>query len=92
MRLALTVAAECAERRLLVLDRLPIIGDAAFRRWFAGRIAELRRGGTAVIQVVCEPGQLLAPADRMLWIGEETCMPAVTATLPPRAGVTPGRG
>jgi FkbM family methyltransferase len=68
MRLALTVAVECAEHRLLVLDRLPIIGDAAFRRWFAGRIAEIRRGGTAVIQVVCEPGQLLAPADRMLWI------------------------
>jgi FkbM family methyltransferase len=67
-RLAVTVAVECTERRLLVLDRLATISDPAFRRWFAGRIAEIRRGGAAVIQVLCEPGRLLAPADRMLRI------------------------
>jgi ABC-type polysaccharide/polyol phosphate transport system ATPase subunit len=66
--LALTVAAECAEPRLLVLDRSAAIGDTGFRRWFASRIAEMRRGGTAIIQVIGESDRLLAPADRMLWI------------------------
>jgi len=69
-RIALTVALECAEPKLLLLDRLPAVADAGFRGWVAARIGELCSSGAAVIQVVGEPGELLARADRALALGE----------------------
>jgi FkbM family methyltransferase len=67
-RLALTVAVECATRPVLVLDRLPIVEDVGFRRWFGERVGQLRHTGTAVVQVVRNPDELLAAADRIVWL------------------------
>jgi FkbM family methyltransferase len=69
VRIALAVALGCAEPKLLLLDRLPMVADPAFRGWAAARIDELRADGAAVIQVVGEPGELLARADRALALG-----------------------
>jgi len=67
-RLALTVALECATRPVLVLDQLPTVEDVAFRRWFGERISQLRHTGTAVMQVVRNPDELLAAADQIVWL------------------------
>jgi FkbM family methyltransferase len=69
-RLALTVALECAHPRLLLVDRLPALGDDDFTAWAAPQAASRAAGGLAIVQVVEEPEQALRAPDRALWIHE----------------------
>ncbi len=69
-RLALMVALECAHPRLLLVDRLPALGDEDFAAWVALQAASRAAGGLAIVQVVDEPGQALRAPDRALWIHE----------------------
>ncbi len=69
-RIALTVALECADPGLLLVDALPSLGDSEFRQWLEARIGALREEGGAVVQVIEEPGELLAAADRALSVAE----------------------
>lgn len=69
-RISLTVALECAQPTLLLVDSLPTVGDAEFGHWLTARIGTLRADGGAVVQVIQEPGELLAAPDRALSIAE----------------------
>lgn len=68
LRIALTVALERAEPGLLLIGRIktPIAGH--FRAWVDAAIVRWRSAGGAVVQVISEPTELLAPADRALMI------------------------
>jgi FkbM family methyltransferase len=66
--LALVTALECTTPRLLLLDRMPPITSEPLRSWLTARTWQLRQAGVAVVQVVSEPGSLLAPAQRLLWV------------------------
>ena len=68
IRLALVVALEHAGAGLLLIDVLPTVDDPTFATWVQARTWDLRREGGAVLQAVTDPGQLLLPVDRVLWI------------------------
>jgi ABC-type polysaccharide/polyol phosphate transport system ATPase subunit len=67
-RIALTVALECTQARLLILGPLPALTAAGFKQWATGRLTALRGDGAAVVQVVERKGELLGAADRALRI------------------------
>ena len=69
-RVALTVALECAQPRLLLLDRLPPAEDERFSRWIAELAASRCAGGLAIVQLVEQPGEALRAPDRAIWIDE----------------------
>jgi ABC-type polysaccharide/polyol phosphate transport system ATPase subunit len=66
-RVALTVALECANPQLLLVE-LPRIEDPAFADWARGRIAQMRQDGMAVVQWVRDQSELLSPAIRTMWL------------------------
>jgi ABC-type polysaccharide/polyol phosphate transport system ATPase subunit len=70
-RLMVTVALQCASGPLLLLDALPVIDPAApLRRAIDRRVRELLHGGAAIIQLARDPRELVARADRVMWISE----------------------
>ncbi|HTA36657.1 MAG TPA: FkbM family methyltransferase [Solirubrobacteraceae bacterium] len=69
-RIALTVALECAQPRLLLLDRLPPVEDERFSRWIAELAASRCAGGLAIVQLVEQPREALRAPDRAVWIDE----------------------
>jgi lipopolysaccharide transport system ATP-binding protein len=70
VRLALTTAFEGPSDGCLCVDVLPAIDDPAFRDRVRRRAAEFVGAGGSIVQAVTDPAQLLAPADRMLWLSE----------------------
>jgi FkbM family methyltransferase len=66
-RLALTVVLECGRAQTLLVD-LPRFEDPAFLGWVGERLAQLRLGGTAVVQTVRDPVELLTPPSRAMWL------------------------
>jgi ABC-type polysaccharide/polyol phosphate transport system ATPase subunit len=98
VRLALAVAFEFADPRVLLLGELPVVDDPSFRDWVRGCAQRLCGSGAAIVQAVADPSQLVAPADRMLWIrGGEVlaCGHAgsvADAFLRERLGLTDARG
>jgi FkbM family methyltransferase len=69
--LATVTALELVAPDVLLLGRLPAL-DRAVRDWLAARVAGLLGSGTSVVQIVCEPADLLAPAARLLWLDGPT--------------------
>jgi FkbM family methyltransferase len=67
-RVALTVALECADPRLFLLDRLPPPEHEQFSQWAAARAAERCAGGLAIVQLVDQLGESLRAPDRAVWI------------------------
>ncbi len=67
-RLGITVALECTGPDLLILGQLASVEDRGVRVWLHDRINQLKATGMAVIQITRDPDELLAGADRMLWI------------------------
>jgi FkbM family methyltransferase len=68
--LALVTALEFTAPQLLLLDRIPVIASEPVRSWLTARTWQLRQAGSAIVQVIAEPGSQLAPADRMLWVSQ----------------------
>ncbi|MGD1050555.1 MAG: FkbM family methyltransferase [Solirubrobacteraceae bacterium] len=66
--LAMAVALELAEPELLLIDRLPRLPAGGGRDWLGARVAQLCAHGGAVVQAVSDPDDLIAPADRAMWI------------------------
>jgi FkbM family methyltransferase len=67
-RIALTVALECAQPRLLLLDRLAPFEHDGFARWASEQAASRAVGGLAVVQLLDDLQGALRPPDRALWI------------------------
>lgn len=67
-RLGLVLALDFAAGSLLLIDALGELGDAGFRRWAHGRIAELLATGASIVQAVRDPSHLLRQPDRLLWV------------------------
>jgi ABC-type polysaccharide/polyol phosphate transport system ATPase subunit len=67
-RIALTVALELAQPRLLLLDRLAPFAHDGFARWVSEQAASRAVGGLAVMQLLDEPERALRAPDRALWI------------------------
>jgi FkbM family methyltransferase len=68
VRIALTVALECAQPRLLLLDRLAPCEDDAFARWASEQASSRAVGGLAVVQLLDDAERALRPPNRALWI------------------------
>ena len=68
-RVVLTAALHCAESPLLLLDKLPAIADPQLRRRAGARVRELLRGGSAIMQRVDDPRELLTRPDRLMLSG-----------------------
>ena len=66
--LTLVVALELGAPQLLLIDQLPPIAPGHSRDWLTGRIWRLRHAGGSVVHVISQAGDLLAPADRVIWI------------------------
>ena len=66
--LTLVVALELGGPQLLLIDRMPSIASGRSRDWVTGRIWGLRRAGGSVVQVISHASDLLAPADRVIWV------------------------
>ena len=66
--LTLVVALELGGPQLLLIDQLPSIAPGHTRDWLTGRIWGLRHAGGSVVQVISQASDLLAPADRVIWI------------------------
>jgi hypothetical protein len=64
----MAVALELAEPELLLIDRLPRLPAGGGRDWLGARVAQLCAHGGAVVQAVSDPDDLIAPADRAMWI------------------------
>jgi FkbM family methyltransferase len=67
-RIALTVALECAQPRLLLLDRLAPFEHDGFAHWAREQAASRAVGGLAVVQLLDDPERALRPPTRALWI------------------------
>lgn len=67
VRLGFAVATS-VDADLLVIDEALGVGDAAFQKKCAARIAEYRRRGTAFVVVSHDVHRLAAMSDRVLWI------------------------
>jgi ABC-type polysaccharide/polyol phosphate transport system ATPase subunit/SAM-dependent methyltransferase len=67
-RLMMSAVLGCTPGSLILLDGLPAI-DAPQLRERANRLVRaLLRDGTAIIQCVQDPGQLIARPDRLMWV------------------------
>jgi lipopolysaccharide transport system ATP-binding protein len=67
LRLAFGVIAQL-EPDLLLLDEVIAVGDLGFQRRCMDRIAELRRGGTAVLMASHSLEQVAEECDRAIWM------------------------
>jgi ABC-type polysaccharide/polyol phosphate transport system ATPase subunit len=68
IRIALSVALECAAPGLLLLDELPPLESDDFQRWACERTSALRSAGMAVVQLARDPLSLLGAPDRTIWL------------------------
>jgi len=68
LRLAFAVALQWGQPSLLLIDRLPVCADEAFRAWLHGRTLQLRQSGVAIVQFASEPTLFISPPDRLLWL------------------------
>jgi FkbM family methyltransferase len=66
--LTLTAALELGDPQLLLIDQMPSIAPGPVRDWLTGRLWGLRSAGGCVVQVISQASDLLAPADRVIWI------------------------
>jgi FkbM family methyltransferase len=66
--LTLVVALELGGAQLLLVDQMPTIAPGPSRDWLTGRIWGFRSAGGSVVQVISQASDLLAPADRLIWI------------------------
>jgi FkbM family methyltransferase len=67
-QIALTVALELAQPRLLLLDRLAPFEHEGFARWVGEQASSRAVGGLAVVQLLDDPERALRAPDRALWI------------------------
>ncbi len=67
-RLCLAVALAYTSPGTLLVSDVPCLSDAPFVTWARGQVARLRAGGTAILQHVGDPAQLLAEPARVLWL------------------------
>jgi FkbM family methyltransferase len=74
LRLALSVALECVNPRILLIDAIDPVTDAADSSSIVGLTWQLRSAGTAIVQVVKSPSESLAPPDRMAWLVNGTVL------------------
>ncbi len=61
-------AAACSRTDLIAFDRCAVVGDKAFRRKCARKIAELKKAGTGFVVYSPDPKQIVGMADRGLVI------------------------
>lgn len=66
-RLAFSVAVD-VDPSVLLVDEILSVGDAAFQQKSNERMVELIRGGSAVVLVSHQMGQILNHADRAIWL------------------------
>ena len=68
VRLILMVLLACGPYELLLVDRLPAVRDPDLAEWVASGLARLRGAGTAIVQVLGGPMELLDPSARLMWL------------------------
>ncbi|MGE0709607.1 MAG: ABC transporter ATP-binding protein [Planctomycetota bacterium] len=73
IRLGFAVAAH-TDPRLLVVDEVLAVGDAAFQAKCRARIAALRAGGTALVLASHAHEEVLASCERALWLDHGRAM------------------
>jgi lipopolysaccharide transport system ATP-binding protein len=71
LRLAFAVAAH-VDPEILIVDEALAVGDIAFRQRCMRRIHELRAGGTTILFVSHETGDVKALCERCLWLENGT--------------------
>jgi ABC-type polysaccharide/polyol phosphate transport system ATPase subunit len=81
LRLAFAVVAH-VDPEILIVDEALAVGDIAFRQRCMRRIHELRAGGTTILFVSHETGDIKALCERCLWLeGGKTRMIGETDTV-----------
>jgi FkbM family methyltransferase len=75
-RIALVAALVCATPGLVLVDALEPVDDDGLRARLRARADELRAAGTAIVQVVTDPAELLSAPDRIVWVDDGEVMAA----------------
>jgi FkbM family methyltransferase len=68
VRLSVAVALMCVRPKVLLIGPLPALADPDFAAWGRSWTRQLRAEGTAVVQVVRDPSELMIEPTRALWV------------------------